>query len=194
MLKKIRRFTALFLLAAAAQAQDTESSVSVPDRNQIFFHPVITVISLAAEQLPAVFVLTYERHLASGGASFIFQPQLALGSQKVEDTKVTQLSLANALGLRKYFNGTTRGMYIQGSGVAAFGTLDAEQEGTSNTGKANMNAFGALGYLGYKWSNVFLDVGAGFQVVDATLKLSDGSEVDVNASGLAIDFNLGFGF
>jgi hypothetical protein len=37
-------------------------------------------------------------------------------------------------------------------------------------------------------------VGAGFQVVDATLKLSDGSEVDVNASGLAIDFNLGFGF
>lgn len=194
MLKNIRRFTALFLLAAAVQAQDPESSVSVPDQNQIFFHPVITVISLAAEQLPAIFALTYERHLSGGGASFIFQPQLALGSQKIEDTEISQFSMTNFLGLRKYFNGTTRGMYIQGSGVAAFGTLNAKQEGTSNTGKATMKAFGALGYLGYKWSNVFLDIGGGFQAADATLELSDGSEVDVNASGPALDFNLGFGF
>jgi hypothetical protein len=194
MLKNIRRFTALFLLAAAAQAQDTESSVSVPDRNQIFFHPLITVISLAVEEAPAIFALTYERHLSDDGTSFVFQPQLALGSLKVDDVEVSQFSLTNLLGLRKYFNGTTRGWYIQGMGAVAFGSLKAEKEGSTTTGKANMNAFGALGYLGHKWSHVFWDIGAGFQAADATLKMSDGQEVDVNASGLALDLNLGFGF
>ena len=191
MLKNIRRFSALLLLASAVQ--DPESPVTVPDRDQIFFHPVITVLSLAAKELPACFALTYERHM-DGGVSLVLQPQLALGAQEIEDTEISQFSVAGLLGLRRYFNGTTRGMYMQAAGFATIGTLKAEQKGTSNSGEADMSVYGILGYLGYKWTHVFMDIGVGFQAGNGTVELNNGTEVDISARGRAMDLNLGFGF
>ncbi len=208
---KIRLSILPLLLAFALHAQEnstsgsdsTGSSASVMSnstseaapKNEIFFHPVFTLVSLSTDSLPLILALTYERHLENG-RSFIWQQDLVVLPSQIKDSaRISGFELISFLGLRNYFNsGLHKGFYIQGSGEFGFGSVKASSLKSSGKASGNFFEFGALGYLGYKWQHVFLDLGAGYKTAKGTLKIDNSQEIDLTTSGLALDFNLGFGF
>lgn len=196
MLINIRRLSALFIVSIGAGAQVSFGQEIQESRNHVFFHPTLTVLSLVLPEMPVVLGLTYERYLESPGKSFIWQPQVIAGSaESGDDIEFSQFSVTNYLGLRQYFGyGGHRGFYIQGSGAAQLGALGAKQKGNPNEVSGFASAFGVLGYLGYKWTHVFMDIGGGVQTSNGTLTFDDGQEIEVSVSGPALDLNLGFGF
>lgn len=178
--------------AAHAQAPDTTAEERNP--NHFFFHPIITIISLAVDEVPLILQVTYERNLQSVGNSLIWQPQLTLGEAKDGDITVTQYGTTQYLGLRHYFGQRYGGFYLQGSGVLAFSKVGAKLEGDPNEVNGTIDGVGALAYVGYKWAHVFLDLGGGYQGVQGDLTMDTGEEVSVASTGPLLDLNLGFGF
>ncbi|GEM_PF-6581078 len=207
---KILRSILPLLLVISVYAQDGADSTATPKAkkesiamgangsgeksNELFFHPWITAVSAGSDKLPLVFALTYEHHLLDG-KSFIWQQEGAFGTQKANDTiKVSQTSFTSFPGIRSYFNGEThKGFYVQGSGELLFGSFTVTRAGFSEKPSGFVTSFGALIYLGYKWSHVFLDLGGGYHHANGTIKFDDGREVDVSTSGPAIDANIGIG-
>jgi hypothetical protein len=178
---------------AAAPAPD--SMAPAPEKkNEIFFHPALTLLTVAIDQAPIALFMTYERHLENS-KSFIWQPQLTFGDAQDGDIKITQFAMTSFFGLRKYARPSShRGFYSQAALAGGLGSFDAERTGYTNKASGIVTSFGALAYMGYKWSHVFCDVGAGYQFANGTLEFDDGQVVEVSASGLAVDINLGFRF
>jgi hypothetical protein len=201
----------LFLSVLSVRAQDSTSLGSQSDqnkvqsaakssdisekKNELFFHPIFTLLSLASDKIPLLLAVTYERHLEDGN-SFIMQPQMMIGDFKSSnDVKVSVFNFGSLIGLRKYFNtGAYNGFYLQGSLGALVGSFSASQTGNPNKADAIMKTFAGFGYLGYKWTHVFFDIGGGYTLASGTLMFNNGNEVDLNTSGPGIDINLGFGF
>ncbi len=198
------------LLAGGILAQESPQPTSMPETgktsesktpmpeaersNEFFFQPVLTLISLSTDKIPLILSATLEHHLADG-KSLIWQPQIVAGTIKDTTTKFTEYAFGSYLGLRNYFNGELhRGFYIQGSVAAQLGNVKAERIGYTDNATAFVQVYAALGYLGYKWKHVFLDLGVGYQKVSGTLKFNTGEEVEVSATGPTLDANLGFTF
>lgn len=199
MITKLRGLLFPLLFACtAAHAQAPKATEEQGSPNHFFFHPIITIITLAVDELPLVLQVTYERNLRSPGNSLIWQPQLTLGEAKSKDDSITirfsQYGTTQYLGLRHYFGTGYGGFYLQASGKFAFSFVSAQEEGNPDKASGTIEAFGGLAYAGYKWSHVFLDFGLGYQGVQGNLSLDSGEEVTVAETGPSLDFNLGFGF
>lgn len=161
MLAIIRHLPVVLLFAVGAQAQETYGPSAPENKNHFYFHPTLTVLSLAIDEIPIFLALTYERYLENGN-SFIWQPQAVVGSStSANEVEVSQFSLVNYLGMRKYVNGSfNKGFYIQGLGAIQAGSFNAEKADSPDKASGFVSAFGILGYLGYKWTNIFMDIGA----------------------------------
>jgi len=195
MITKLRGLILPLLFAfTAAHAQAPEATGESGNRNHFFFHPIITILTIAVDQLPLVLAVTYERNLESVGNSLIWQPQLMLGDNTDGDVSYTQYGTTQYLGLRHYFPHRYGGFYVQGSGAFTFSRVTAKLKGDPNEVKGTVDGVGALAYLGYRWSHVFLDLGLGYQGAQGDLTFDTGEEVSVAATGPLLDFNLGFGF
>jgi hypothetical protein len=195
MITKLRGLILPLLFACTAvHAQAPEATGESGSRNHFFFHPIITVLSMAIDPLPLIVSVTYERNLESVGNSLMWQPQLMLGDNTDGDVRFTQFGTTQYLGLRHYFPPRYGGFYVQGSGAFTYSRVSAKQKGDPNEVNGTVDGVGALAYLGYRWAHVYLDLGLGYQGVQGDLTLDTGEEVSVAATGPMLDFNLGFGF
>jgi hypothetical protein len=179
----------------SASSSDSEATLRPrQSKNEFFIQPTLTILTILIDELPLTLSGTLEHHLPNG-KSVIWQPQIQLGKIDDDVATVSLFAFGNYLGLRSYLNGSIpHGVYLQGSIAVALGSIDAEHKNGINTASAFMQAYGALGYVGYRWSKVFWDIGAGYQTASGTLKFDTGEELDIQASGLALDLNLGFTF
>jgi hypothetical protein len=201
----------LSLLPAGAEATRAESldaggraeASEGANRNHIFFHPIITLVTAAFPLTPTRVALTYERTLPSPGNSFLWQPGIFFGKverkrmedgEQLDDVTVAQYGTTQFLGWRHYFGRGYRGFYLQGSGAASLNFANAEWEGDPDKASGMVAGVGALGYLGYRWTHVFFDVGGGFQAGGGEIENAQGKELTIFRPGFALDINLGFGF
>ncbi len=164
-------------------------------KDAIFFHPIISGLSVAIDAIPFVFVLTYEHQLPDS-KSFILQNQLLLGSFKPDSGySASTYGLYTYFGLRNYFNPHYhRGFYLQGTAAVGLQHIDIEREGYTGEASAFATTLAGLAYLGYRWSHVFWDIGGGYQYSNGSVDAPGGATVDISASGPALDLNLGFCF
>jgi hypothetical protein len=180
---------------APVRSAEPETAGNGANANHLYFHPFITLITLLSDQVPTGVALTYERTLSTPGNAFVWQAQLVFGDGKAKDSvDFSQYGTAHYLGLRHYFGDGYRGFYLQGSGAFSISGIKAEQKDNPNGASGLGTGIGALGYLGYKWTHVFFDAGAGFQGAKGDIELDNGEEVSVAHTGPLFDFNLGIGF
>lgn len=183
----------MMLAAAPARAENS--------RNRFFFHPTVTLVTVALPLTPTIVALTYERTLSSPGNSCVWQPQIFFGevdrrwgADALNDATVTQYGTTQYLGWRHYFGGGNRGAYLQGSGAAMVDFAQAEWEGDPDKASGTVIGIAGLGYFGYSWAHVFLDAGAGIQGGGGDIENARGRRSTIASPGPAFDFNLGFGF